>query len=703
MTNLLQRVALGFVVAVLVAVAAGWTVREALRATQVATEAVTSSATFLGALDALHLTVVQAENRVRGFALTGDANLLTAYARAAARFEAELAALRERREASAYTEAIDTVTATFARWEEEQATVLIGARAQSDGVVDAAAVRAYGAWLAVAVEHASLARGADGGAADVQAWRIRLEDAETALRSLLAAPLDATVREIWSDIAVDVQAYRRTYEDAEGTPDEVFADTALAAPFLGLTDRFAAAWAEAEDLALDVTDLYAAGVGGDLVMSIREIVDEVRATERTRLAVLVTIAASRQERADLLAWLAPLAAVVVSSLVVVAFISQLLRHVTRLGDATRDLATGAPVSPIGEHGPVALRAFTRDFDRMAERVRTRDREAGLLAELAAMAHAARSIDEAIPIAGTLLPKLLPGEAGALWLVNPLRDGLERSLDWGQIDGVPLHVGLDGCWALRQGKAYRASGGDAVRCSHDPAHGGTTLCVPLFSRDVTLGVLSVRTEETAASDGHWERLTRAVSEQMALAIANLLLRDTLKEESIRDGLTGLYNRRFLETSLALEVARAGRSGVALSMMMVDVDHFKRFNDAHGHDAGDAILRAVGRVLSEHVRSGDIACRFGGEEFALLLPGANDDVALERAERLRDGIESVTFVHFGVTLPTVTASVGVATVSGTLTTPEALVRRADEALYAAKEAGRNRVVAFAATERVTPADD
>lgn len=700
---LLQRVALGFAVAVLVAVAAGWTVREALRATHDATEAVTSSATFLGALDALHLTVVQAENRVRGFALTGDADLLTAYARAAARFEAELVALRERREADAYAEAIDTVAATFTRWEVEQAATIIAARAQSDGVVDASAVRAYGAWLAVAAEHASLARGAEGGATEPEAWRRRVEDAETALRNLLAAPLDATVREVWSDIAVDVQAYRRTYEDAEGTPDEVFGDPMRYAPFLGLTDRFAAAWSEAEDVALHVTDRYVAGVDGDLVAALREIVDGVRATERTRLAVLTTIAASRQGRADLLAWLAPLAAVVVSSMVVVAFISQLVRHVARLGDATRDLAAGASVAPIGEHGPVALRAFTRDFDRMAERVRTRDREAGLLAELAAMAHAARSVDEALPIAGTLLPKLLPGEAGALWLVNPLRDGLERRLEWGGVDDGPLHVGLDGCWALRQGKAYRASGDDAVRCSHDPMHAGTTLCVPLFSRDVTLGVLSVRTsDEEAESDGHWERLTRAVSEQMALAVANLLLRDTLREESIRDGLTGLYNRRFLETNLALEVARAGRSGMALSMMMVDVDHFKHFNDTHGHDAGDAILRTVGRVLSEHVRSGDIACRYGGEEFALLLPGADDDVALDRAERLRSGIEGVTYVHLGVTLPTITASVGVATTSGNLTTPEALVRRADEALYAAKEAGRNRVVGIATGERVTRAD-
>ncbi len=149
---------------------------------------------------------------------------------------------------------------------------------------------------------------------------------------------------------------------------------------------------------------------------------------------------------------------------------------------------------------------------------------------------------------------------------------------------------------------------------------------------TLGILHVR-----SSGGEFTQATHqmvlTLAEHIALLLSNLYLRDTLRQQSIRDPLTGLFNRRFREETLAREVARARRAKSPLGVIMLDIDHFKCFNDTHGHAAGDAVLKALGGFLLEHVRGGDVPCRYGGEEFALILPGAVPADAAQRAEELR----------------------------------------------------------------------
>ena len=181
----------------------------------------------------------------------------------------------------------------------------------------------------------------------------------------------------------------------------------------------------------------------------------------------------------------------------------------------------------------------------------------------------------------------------------------------------------------------------------------------------------------------------VGEAISLALSNLKLRDTLRQQSIRDPLTGLYNRRFLEEYLVHEGVRATRKNRPLSVIMLDIDNFKRFNDTFGHDAGDAILRRMGLLLQGHVRESDIACRIGGEEFALLLPEAPLSIAFQRAENILETVRRMQVKHGGQVLGAITVSLGVAAFPKHGETPEALIRAADRALYQAKEGGRNKL--------------
>jgi diguanylate cyclase (GGDEF)-like protein len=188
----------------------------------------------------------------------------------------------------------------------------------------------------------------------------------------------------------------------------------------------------------------------------------------------------------------------------------------------------------------------------------------------------------------------------------------------------------------------------------------------------------------------QRLAAAVAEQIAMALANLNLRETLRHQSIRDSLTGLFNRRYMEETLERELHRGKRKGAPVGIIMLDLDHFKMFNDTFGHLAGDALLRAVGEFLQARVRGEDIVCRHGGEEFAVILPEASLESTRQRAEHLRDGVKILEVQHRGQSLGTITLSAGVAAFPDHGATAEVVLREADAALYRAKADGRDRVV-------------
>jgi diguanylate cyclase (GGDEF)-like protein len=215
----------------------------------------------------------------------------------------------------------------------------------------------------------------------------------------------------------------------------------------------------------------------------------------------------------------------------------------------------------------------------------------------------------------------------------------------------------------------------------------------------MGILHIRSESTALSETEQDgasltaskqQIAIAMADSIVLALANLKLRIFLREQSIRDPLTGLFNRRYLEETLEREFNRAVRMQRPVGVIMLDLDHFKRFNDTHGHEAGDILLRKLGSFLKQHLRGGDIACRYGGEEFALVLPEVSLENVRLRAEELRDGIKHLNVEHNGKTLAALSMSLGIAMFPEHGATSQRVLNAADGALYEAKHKGRDRIV-------------
>ncbi len=367
-------------------------------------------------------------------------------------------------------------------------------------------------------------------------------------------------------------------------------------------------------------------------------------------------------------------------------------------------AAGHASDEQGKHH-AAAEALRQSNERLALSVaqtQRQTREVRLMAEMGRMLQASAAREALFDVIGSYARELFPTETGALFIYSASRDDLDAAVTWGSFpaDGSQRRFAPDECWALRQGQTYHQDAAHAgVHCPHvkdlQPGH---YLCVPLMAHGETLGVLhlrfstgeagtesttAVRTIETISS------LAVSVAEYVALAFANQLLRDTLRNQAIRDQLTGLFNRRYAEETLARELQRAARKQTSLSVIFLDLDHFKLINDTYGHDAGDVVLQKIGIFLKTHTRGDDVACRYGGEEYLLVMPDASLEVARLRAEVLREGIRSLGIVHKTQSLA-ITASFGVAAFPDSGADRDQLLKAVDTALYEAKSTGRNRVV-------------
>lgn len=321
------------------------------------------------------------------------------------------------------------------------------------------------------------------------------------------------------------------------------------------------------------------------------------------------------------------------------------------------------------------------------------REVRLLGELNEWLQSSRSLAELFDMVGRFLGHILPDCEGSIYVYSNSRDVLDGCASWNH-GSHKAHIHPEECWGLRRGRTYVFGESDIdFTCGHAEPHDGRSyLCIPVLAHGETVGLMHLRAREghSVADFKEGRRLAQMCAEQISLAIANVRMRDQLQDQSIRDPLTGLFNRRHLTDTLRRALNARQRSGAPLSVVAIDVDHFKRFNDNHGHDAGDMVLRAVAAALAQQCDRDDLACRIGGEELMVLLPAAPAAEAMLRAEAMRAAVEAVTVRYGEKTLPRVTISLGVATAPEHGTLPQDLMRVADDALYKAKAAGRNQVM-------------
>ena len=383
------------------------------------------------------------------------------------------------------------------------------------------------------------------------------------------------------------------------------------------------------------------------------------------------------------------------------------RNILERGDIILDPKTSEPLKLVASlqdvtervQAEIRLQSANQELAEKVQELQQRSKEINLLSEMGSRLQACKEADEAYAEICTKAEQLFPNWSGALCITTASRTTVETVSDWGQSGHVERVFAPDDCWALRRGQLQSYQRGvRGSACRHlDLREVEESLCVPLMSQGEALGIVSLQIirgqeqQETApTSSGESERRLAAVlAKQVALSLWNLKLRESLLTQSICDPLTGLFNRRYMEESLEREFSRANRNKTSVAIVMVDLDHFKRFNDTFGHQAGDALLRALGDLLKRNTRSQDIACRYGGEEFALVLTDSTLDGAFKRAEILRQQVKQLSVEYDGQLLGAISVSMGVALFPEHGSTMGDVLRASDQALYSAKREGRDRV--------------
>jgi diguanylate cyclase (GGDEF)-like protein len=329
-----------------------------------------------------------------------------------------------------------------------------------------------------------------------------------------------------------------------------------------------------------------------------------------------------------------------------------------------------------------------------ERMEQHNREITLLANIVESLQACLSVEEAAKASANVMKMMFPGCSGRILSLGQLGTQMETMASFGSDPSGREDFPLDECWAMRRNQVHWVTGGDsALPCNHllEP-HPKEYFCVPLAAQGKLLGMFHVASAKEGRLGERQKKLAVLIGEQVSLAFANIGLRETLQIQSIRDPLTGLFNRRYMEGVLQKEVGLASKNNHKLSALMIDIDFFKRFNDQFGHDAGDAVLEEVGLLLKNFARKNDTACRYGGEELVLISPFTGPEEAREMGEKVREAVKEISIRHRETLLGAITVSVGVATCPDDGVTVDEFLKAADNALYQAKASGRDKVVAW-----------
>jgi diguanylate cyclase (GGDEF)-like protein/PAS domain S-box-containing protein len=345
----------------------------------------------------------------------------------------------------------------------------------------------------------------------------------------------------------------------------------------------------------------------------------------------------------------------------------------------------------------AARQHAEALNHLVKELEVQTDQMTVLNDMAALLECCATSKEACAVVGQSARKFFPeASSGTLYTFKASRNLVEAAVSWGDSSPAEPVFAPDACWALRRGQPHRseAGNGQSVICPHlEGLPPAAHLCLPMVGQGETLGVLHLEFPCVGKQpDGllaAQQRLGVTVAGQIALSLASLRLRETLRDQSIRDALTGLFNRRFMQESLEREIMRSRRKNHSLSLLFLDIDHFKRFNDTFGHDAGDFVLQSVADLLRGFFRGDDVACRCGGEEFAVILPESLARDAALRADELRAEVKQLKLLYKDTRLGPISVSIGVAAFPEHCAGADDLLKTADQCLYQSKTDGRDRV--------------
>lgn len=331
-------------------------------------------------------------------------------------------------------------------------------------------------------------------------------------------------------------------------------------------------------------------------------------------------------------------------------------------------------------------------------LKKRTHEISLLRELSAHLLSCPTLDEAYKRIVRCATRLLPSTSGALYLsYSSTSEELVRVLNWGRVKTIIISLKKESCFALSQKTRHIITNYSGnLRCKHilrEELRYSPIFCIPLSIQDTAQGLLYMKQnkrEEINHQEYENQRLLIGIlGEQIALGISNIKLRNELQEQSFHDPLTGLYNRRYLDGALQGELRRAKQESLPLSIVLLDIDYFKRINDCFGHDAGDTVLVALAQILRDSIRSHDFACRYGGEEF-IFISFTSKKIAMERSDNLHSKVAQLKFPQKD--LGPIRISIGIASYPEDGNDPIDLIKASDIALYFAKNTGRNKTISY-----------
>ncbi|MBO6756038.1 MAG: diguanylate cyclase [Roseibium sp.] len=359
------------------------------------------------------------------------------------------------------------------------------------------------------------------------------------------------------------------------------------------------------------------------------------------------------------------------------------------GNLTHFMSIERDISDRKNHTEETEKSLLVEFERRRERK--------ILSQMAEWLFAARSQAELQDIVAKSMDRMFPGTSGAFFVYSNSRDILKRVSHWGNPCSTS-HLHANECWSLRKGRAYSYGTTEIYfSCEHAEDIDHVYFCLPIIAHGETIGMMHISFPDHPINETDCERLKDALTatwelslicaEQVSLATANVKLQDELQQRSVKDTLTGLWNRRWFNETASREVQRANESGASLCLASIDIDHFKKFNDTFGHDAGDVVLKAFGVAMQEQFTGSWFPCRMGGEEFCVLCCAVSPEDVLSQLHELRKALAQGNLIYDGKKLPAVAFSSGVSVLE-TAEDLTSFIKRSDEALYESKMAGRNR---------------